>query len=171
MEALGTTMASLKGRWQIIWQQRSPQEQRALRWLAWILIGALIAQTAWSLEHARRLLQRQLPALAEQVEQAHALRDRWRQLEAGREQQRTPRADTVRGEIAQRLPALGKEVVAEWNAGGELHLKGQVDFSTWLKWVAAVHEDFRLVLSRCRVTASAGGVDVDASFSPAQSQP
>ncbi|MDD2742363.1 MAG: type II secretion system protein GspM [Rhodocyclaceae bacterium] len=170
-ETMGTKTASLKAHWQTVWQQRSPQEQRALRWLAWIVIGALLGQTLWSLEHARRLLQRQLPVLAEQVEQAHALRDRWRQLEAGREQQRIPRADTVRSEIAQRLPELGKEVVAEWNAGGELSLKGKVDFSVWLKWVAAIHEDFRLVLSRCRVTNSAGGVDIEARFSPAQSQP
>lgn len=164
-------MAALKTRWLTIWQQRSAPEQRALRWLMWIVLGALLGQMLWSLEQSRRLLHRQLPVLAEQAEQAYAMRDAWRQLEVGLDQQRSPRAETVRAEIAQRLPQLGTGIVAEWAAGGELNLKGKADFALWLKWVAAIHEDFQLVLNRCRVTNSAGGVDIDASFSPAQSQP
>jgi hypothetical protein len=74
----------------------------------------------------------------------------------------------MRSEIAQRLPELGKAVVAEWQGNGELSLKGQVDFALWLKWVAAIHQDFRLVLSRCRVTSSENGVDIEASFAPVQ---
>jgi hypothetical protein len=61
-------IADLKARWQSIWLQRTAQERRALRWLLWIVLAALLMQTAWSLEHARRLLQRQLPVLAEQAE-------------------------------------------------------------------------------------------------------
>ena len=33
-------MAALKTRWLTIWQQRSAPEQRALRWLMWIVLGA-----------------------------------------------------------------------------------------------------------------------------------
>ena len=161
-------MNDLKARWQTLWLQRTAQERRALRWLLWIVLAALVIQAVWSLEHARRQLQRQLPVLAEQAEQSASLSDAWRQLEAGRAQQGIPRADTVRTEIAQRLPELGKEVVAEWQANGELSLKGKVDFTLWLKWVAAIHEDFRLVLSRCRVTGSENGVDIEASFAPLQ---
>ena len=79
-------MAALKTRWLTIWQQRSAAEQRALRWLLWIVLGALLGQTLWSLEQSRRLLHRQLPVLAEQAEQARALRDAGRQLDAGRDQ-------------------------------------------------------------------------------------
>lgn len=158
----------LKARWQAIWLQRTLPEQRALRWLLWIIFAAFLIQAVWSLEHARSLLQRQLPVLAEQAEQAANLRDAWRPLEADRAQKAIPRADTMRGEIAQRLPELGKAVVAEWQANGELSLKGNVDFALWLKWVAAVHQDFRLVLSRCRVTSSANGVDIEVSFAPLQ---
>lgn len=161
-------ISDLKSRWQAIWLQRTAQERRALRWLLWIVLAALLIQAVWSLEHARRLLQRQLPVLAEQAEQAANLRDAWRPLEADRAQQAIPRADTMRGEIAQRLPELGKAVLAEWQANGELSLKGNVDFALWLKWVAALHQDFRLVLRRCRVTSSPNGVDIEVSFAPLQ---
>ncbi len=162
-------MAELNTYWQRFWQQRSPQEQRALHLLLWIVIGALAVQTLWSLEQSRRLLNRKLPLLAEQAEQAHTLRDAWRQLDAGRDTQRMPRADTVRAEVARRLPELGKEIAAEWKANGELGLKGKTDFSVWLKWAATMHEDYRLVVSHCRVTSSASGaVDIEATLTPTQ---
>ena len=167
MNIVALKMAGLR-----FWQQRSPSERRALRLLSGILIAALVIQTLWSLEHARRSLSRQLPVLAEQAEKAHALRDTWRQLNAGRETQSSPRADTSRAEAHRRVSELGQAMTAEWTASGELLLKGQADFSVWLKWLAEIHRDYQLVLSQCRVaSANSGLADIEARLTPTKTDP
>jgi type II secretory pathway component PulM len=163
---------TLKAQGRQLWHQRSPSEQRALRWLGWIVLAALAVQFLWSLEHARRLLNRQLPELAVQAEKADALRAAWQQLDAARDSQATPRADTARSEAYRRVAELGKGMTAEWAASGELLLKGRVDVAIWLKWVAEIHRDYQWIVSHCQISnAAAGEADIDARLTPGQNHP
>lgn len=157
----------LQSHWRTFWQQRNARERVVLRLLFCFLITALAAQMLWSLEQARRGLTRQLPVLAEQAEQMHALQNIWQQLNTARSVENKPRPALARPEIERRLTELGKEINAEWAANGELRLKGRTDFSVWLTWAASLHEAHRLVIRRCQISASPGaGVEIDASFSP-----
>lgn len=149
---------------QAAWQQRAPRERRALGWLGGVLIIALAGQLLWSLESARRNQQRLLPRLAADAERMAALAADWRALAADLAAAGEQPHNTARQRIDRRLPELGPDINAQWRDGDELQLHGKVDFATWLRWTAAMQQEYRLVLSRSRCVASAGGVDLEASY-------
>jgi type II secretory pathway component PulM len=163
--------AVLRSQWRAFWQRRSAQERRALRLLVWVLAAALSAQAMWSLEQGRRAAARQLAVLAGQAERMDALLHAWRNMTHASDTKDAPRPALVRQEVERRLPELGGGVTAHWAASGELQLKGRTDFAAWLAWIAAMQEENHFVVTRCRVSAAAAGVEIDASLAPGAAQP
>lgn len=142
--------------------RRTPAERRALGLLAWVVLLAVVAQAAWSLEQARQAQLRQLPRLAAQAEQVAALDAALRQLaDSGSE---PPRSDVLQTTLSARLSELGPQIAASWPAPGQLQLSGETELAVWLRWTAAMQAEHRLVLERGKLTGSGSRVRVDASY-------
>lgn len=146
------------------WQDRAPRERRALAMLGGVMLVALTLQLVWSVESGRRAAQQRVPRLAADAGRMAALGTEWQRLAPDLEAAAGKSPEAARQDIARRLPELGGKLAAQWTADGELALKGEADFAVWTRWTAAMQQENRLVLRRCRVVGKAGGVAIDASY-------
>jgi type II secretory pathway component PulM len=160
--------AGLVGNWfrqlQTLIKERPPRERRVLSMLAWVIAGALFIQVAWTIESNRRSLRGQLPVLAAQADQMRHLARTWRALSATDATPSSARPEFVRQAIDGRLGELGGGIKAQWMTNGELVLKGQADFSAWVRWMAVMHQEHRLAPSRLHARHTDGGVELDATY-------
>lgn len=152
---------ALRQRGSACWRQRSPREQQALRRLAAVLAVAIAAQLLWSLDAARREQARRLPALAAEAARVTALGAAWREIG---EAPPPPRADVVERALAPRLGELGADVVGRWQGDGSLSLSGYVEPARWLRWSAAMQQEYRLHLARCQLNGEGGRIRIEAVY-------
>lgn len=150
------------------YHQRSPSEQRALRWGAIALaILALWAINDWASQERLRM-QRSLPVLNAQLE---AMRTAIPQIQRLRD---TPTAAPVSPDAqkaaliaAARASGLSLEITPDGNSG--FNVRGQVDFDRWVEWLAQVQHDQRLRVARANVVRDGSSARIDASLAPAGS--
>lgn len=158
------TIEHWRARARAFWQHKAPRERRALAALGGVLLAALTLQLAWSVETGRRAQQRLVPRLAADAGRMAALAAEWQNLAADPESSAGKSAAAARQDVNRRLPELGREILAQWTADGELTLKGEADFAIWTRWTAAMQEENRLVLTRSRIVGGTTGVAIDASY-------
>lgn len=150
------------------YRQRSPSEQRTLRWGAIaLLVLALWAINDWASQQRQRL-QRSLPVLSTQLDsmrtaiaQIHRLRD------APTPTPPAPDAQKAALIAAARASGLGLEITADGNSG--FSVRGQVDFDRWVEWLAQVQHEQRLRLARANIVRDGNAARIDATLAPAGS--
>lgn len=144
------------------WQGMNGRDRKALSLLAVVAAIALAGQALWSLEQARTQAARQLPPLAASLEKMRVLVKDWQQLsEAARP---AIDANAARRNVDRRLGELGKGLTGQWNGEGELLIKGQAEFSGWLRWTAAMQQESALRPVSCQLRRNGESIDIEARY-------
>lgn len=150
------------------YRQRSPNEQRALRWGAIALAAlALWAINDWASQQRQRL-QRSLPVLSAQLDSMRtAIPQIQRLRDAPTPNAPSPDAQKAALIAAARASSLSLEIAPDGNSG--FSVRGQVDFDRWVEWLAQVQRDQRLRVARANVVRDGNGTRIDATLAPAGS--
>lgn len=144
------------------WQSRSVGEKRLIILLLWVGGFAIVGQLLWMAFQDSKKLRVQIPHLQSQLEDIVAKQEEWQRLKAQSKPTLPP--ESVRSGVELELKKLGDKAKAEWR-GGDVVVSGQVSFEQFIRFVATLHQDYGLHVSRLTITPALPGIiTVEAEF-------